>query len=60
MNRKKVILFNAMLEAMFFGIFTMLYIDGAIKLVTFIAVILTLSVIVNALLVIAIRKLPND
>lgn len=59
MNRKKALLFIALLEAMFFTIFTMLFTYGAIKLVTFIAVILTFSVVVNALLIIAIRKLPN-
>ena len=60
MNRKKALLFIALLETMFFAIFTMLFLQGAIKLVTFIAVILTFSVIVNVLLVMAIRKLPND
>ena len=60
MNRKKAILFIALLETLFFAIFTMLFMYGAIKLVTFIAVILTFSVIVNALLIIAIRRLPND
>ena len=61
MNRKKALLFIALLEAMFFAIFTMLFImQGAIKLATFIAVILTFSVIANVLLVVAIRKLPND
>ena len=47
MNRKKALLFIALLEAMFFAIFTMLFMQGAIKLATFIAVILTFSVIAN-------------
>ena len=60
MNRKKrAILFIALLEALFFAIFTMLYVDGAIKLITFASVIITFSVIVNILLIIAIRKLPD-
>ena len=60
MNRKKALLFIALLEAMFFAIFTMLFMQGAITLAAFIAVILTFSVIANVLLVVAIRKLPND
>jgi hypothetical protein len=59
-RRKQTLLFIAILEAMFFAIFTMLYLHGVIKFVTFASVIIIFSLIVNILLVIAIRKLPNS
>lgn len=56
MNRKKIALIVIMLlEALFFGIFTMLYVNGTIKLVAFAASVIVFSIVVNALLVIAIR-----
>ena len=61
MNRKKIALIVIMLlEALFFGTFTMLYVNGTIELVAFAASVIVFSIVVNALLVIAIRKLPND
>jgi hypothetical protein len=59
-RRKQTLLFIAILEAMFFVFFTMLYLHGVIKFVTFASVIIIFSLIVNILLVIAIRKLPNS
>lgn len=59
-RRKQTLLFIAILEAMFFAIFTMLYLHEVIKFVTFASVIIIFSLIVNILLVIAIRKLPNS
>jgi hypothetical protein len=38
----------------------MLYVNGTIKLVAFAASVIVFSIVVNALLVIAIRKFPND
>lgn len=61
MNKKKIALIVIMLlEALFFGIFTMLYVNGTIKLVAFAASVIVFSIVVNALLVIAIRKFPNN
>jgi hypothetical protein len=58
LNRKKAILFIAMLEALFFGIMVMLYLHGVMKMMTFVITIVTVSLIVNVLLIVAVRKLP--
>ena len=58
MNRKKVLLLLSVIQAFLLAMFVMLFVNKAIGLTAFVAVVITIGVVFSALIVVAVRKLP--
>ncbi len=58
MNRKKAFLLLVALQSFLLAIVLVLYISGTIKITTFIASVIAISVIVSGAIIVAFRKLP--
>lgn len=58
MNRKKAILLLSAIQFFLLALFVVLFVNKAINLTAFIAVVVTIGVVFSALIVVAIRKLP--
>ena len=58
MNRKKALLLLSVIEAFLLAMFVVLFVNKAIGLTAFAAVVVTIGVVFSALTVVAVRKLP--
>ena len=58
MNRKKAILLLSAIQAFLLAMFVVLFVNKAISLTVFVAVVITIGAVFSALTVVAIRKLP--
>lgn len=58
MNRKKALLLLSLIQAFLLAMFVALFVNKAIGLTAFVAVVITIGVVFSALIVVAVRKLP--
>lgn len=58
MNRKKALLLISAIEFLLLAIICVLFVEGVIKLATFIAIALVLGVVSSAAIIVIVRKLP--
>jgi hypothetical protein len=58
MNRKKALLLLSLIQAFLLAMFVALFVNKAIGLTAFVAVVITIGIVFSALIVVAVRKLP--
>ena len=58
MNRKKAILLLSAIQFFLLALFVVLFVNKAISLTAFVAVVVTIGIVFSALTFVAIRKLP--
>ncbi len=58
MNRKKAILLLSAIQFFLLALFVVLFVNKAISLTAFVAVVVTIGIVFSALTVVAVRKLP--
>ena len=58
MNRKKAILLLSAIQFFLLALFVVLFVNKAISLTAFVAVVVTIGIVFSALTFVAVRKLP--